>query len=224
MHVTMGSYRTPDARPFARRAYDDALSKVVMQRFNSNQPGPLCAARTGGPADVQYDASLLVHDLWFDLYLRDTPANRKTMNRLFDGLRAEHSGAVWATLGHGHAGLVSASMVGVGTNRLFNQHDEKLLTPPWRSHVGRLWTIVPEVARKAEAFCAKHGKIAEIDKHGLSITLAPSKTPTDRGAARVATQRAFSTLQLACRKLVNTALHDRKHRRAIAEAWSATES
>jgi hypothetical protein len=210
LHISMGGHEA-EPRSFDHAAFDAAVAKVALQRFNANAPGPEILVRTGGPRDVQYPWSLRVTDLHLELHGPDTPAARKRMATLFTATRAAHDAAVWSTLGFGHAGRLSAALVKAWTMRSYQDHDRKLLAPPWRLHLGRLWTEVPRARATVETWAEKHG--ASLDRDGLLVAFDLPESPTDRSA--VPAYRAAMTLQRAVAGIVNNAFHDAKERRAM---------
>jgi len=220
LHLHAGGTSPPAGQPYSKAQLMSELKRVVLQRFDANRPAPLVVARTGHRDDVQYEWSLVASDTYALVYAHDTPANRKKMDALFDACRRSHAGAVVARLGHGFDGVVSSAIAGVrfrwGLAAGFHDHDGKMLTPPWRVHVGRMWIDVPEAGRRAAAIAKAKSSIARVDEHGLLFEMRPPTSATDRSKPRLDLWRASAAAEKAIRKMVNDAFHDPKRRRELA--------
>jgi hypothetical protein len=216
MHAKAPSYRVPGAEPFSAKAFGAWADKIVLMGVR-DYPGPLLLARTGGPDDVQYAWSLMVTPTIVRLFGPDTSAHRKRFDTFFGRVRKAHSAAAWATLGVGHAGELSGEIMHVWRWPYYEPHDLKLLSPPWRTHLGRLWTDVPGVERHLRAWMERHPSIARPDRDGFLVDVRAPARPTERGAARLAHARDIGTLQKRVHTEVNDALHDRKVRRQMRE-------
>jgi len=203
------------ATAFGRSLFSGLAKKVVLQRFNANTPGPKVLARTGGTDDVQYEWSLILTDLCLYLYAHDTPKNRATMGKLFDAVRRSREGAVWATLGHGHAGLFSAERNRSGDMRKLWALDGRLSTGLWRAHIGSTWTVVPSAKTLVERWAAKHESQATLDSYGLEAHGPVPKSVSEKAPELVALARSFHRLRLAAGKEVNRAFHDKRQRKAL---------
>jgi hypothetical protein len=203
----------PKPARFAKGDFDAFVKKVVLQRFNANKPGPSLLIRTGGELDVQYAWSYRLHDNWLELFAHDTPANRARMESFFDQVRRAHEAAPWATLGHGYAGAMSWTTAGLGWAN-FQKHELAQLAAPWRLHIGRLWTDVPEAGEKADALAKKSPDLVRVDEHGVEISAQAPTAATDRAPTHAA-GKTFLTLKNALGKIVNTVLHDKKRRKEI---------
>jgi hypothetical protein len=220
LQVAIAARTLPPKKPFAKKAFDDAVKKVALQRFNSNAPMPIVLARTGRDEDLQYAWSFAVCDCHLYMFAHDTAKNRATMDKLFSIARRAHDAAVWATISHGYAGSFSSAAFDLGTKwglrPAFHDHDEAQLTPPWRAHIGRAWLDVPGTERFMMGF-AKKQRRATIDRDGLLLDVSPPREATDRGAARLSTWRTFTTMQKHVARVANNVFHDPQMRKAMRE-------
>jgi hypothetical protein len=151
------------------------------------------------------------------LFGPDTPAHRKRFDSFFTRVRKAHSAAAWAKLGVGHSGELSGEIVHAWQWPYYEPHDLKLLSPPWRTHWGKVWTDVPGVDRHLRAWRERHPSIARLDRDGFLVDLPAPARPTERSADRLAKARDIGTLHKRVHAEVNRALHDRKVRRQMRE-------
>jgi hypothetical protein len=221
LQIAVSRYRFPPLQPFSRKAFDDAVKKVALQRFNANVPAPVIAVRTGRLEELQYPWSLAVCSCHLFVFAHDTTKNRLAMNRLFGMARKARDAAVYATLSHGYAGVSSWDAVGLkfpwGPRPAFFDHDKAQLTPPWRAHLGRAWLDVPGAMRFVDAYVGKQ-RNAVVDPDGLLLDATPARVATDRSSARRAAWRAFSTLHKRVAQVANDVYHDRQGRKQLRAA------
>jgi hypothetical protein len=178
----------------------------------STEGWPATYARTGAPLDVQYDAEIVVGNTRAQLFLPDSAANRKKLGALFDTLR-KNDAVTCARLGYGFAGLLSARSFRDGTFkqngpfgptqwliRAFSQHQDRLLAPPWRVHIGpRLLEPERGAERTRKMISARPGRMVW-DPRGVLWTGAEAKTPTERKAPSVTEAKRIESWILALHK------------------------
>jgi hypothetical protein len=224
LHVSMGrgfGGASPKPQAFSKSTFDSLARKTVLQRFNPNQGAPMVVARTGGPLDVQYEWSLRLGETWLTLHAFDTNENRARMNAMFDVVRRADVATVWATLGNGHGGGMSARIAQSPLERTIEDHDLKLLSAPWKLHIGCAWIDLPGARELAEKVVAKQKKVASIDAHGLLFETTPSKSAIEKDASRVAAHKAWLTFKNVLYKLANQQFHDKKARKILRELGMA---
>jgi hypothetical protein len=216
----MVPHRAPPTRPFLSSWFDEAVRKIALQRFNSNQPSPLIFVRTGGPDDLQYEWSMTITDLLVIVYAHDTKKNRAAMNRLFSTVRRSHDGAVCASLGYGLAGVASSARLGLGikwgVKAAFFDHDTALLAPPWRCHIGQKWLDVEGAAKVMQRLAVRQ-EGAKLDRDGFLFEQAPARSPTERSPEQRTAHRAFSIARKRAAGTVNRAYHDPKWRKTMRQ-------
>lgn len=172
---------------------------------SSTKHEPAAFARTGGADDVQYDWQLVVGTWTASLHGPPTPAGAAALARIFDALRANDAVTV-VTLGHGHAGILSAKSFRDGTLKAngpfgstqwvaaaFAKHDAELLAPIHRGHVGPGLLELPR-ARELAGKLAAASPSSVLDAHGLLWTAPAPATPTERKPAALADAKRFTTL------------------------------